>query len=241
MGKEISLFPSYDNVLTTDASESGAGATLKKGNKVIKTWSFNWSTTQSNMSSNRREMIVLLMAYQALWVVRYKNYQFCSNNFETMSQEESQLGWRSNQELQLANEEGSIQSHPTSIRSNTDGSIRISPEPLNDQLLNNQNECTPPRLESIETMSGVPTTNNFAFYPGEDELIQFDEALWVLSVRYYDGRIVWISGPYKGSVHDSNIIRNSGMLENLKPEEKFLAESAYCVISDNLLVPIEVN
>ncbi|KAM9967263.1 hypothetical protein ACTFIR_007503 [Dictyostelium discoideum] len=39
-GKEISLFPSYDYVLTTDASESGAGATLKKGNKTIKTWSF---------------------------------------------------------------------------------------------------------------------------------------------------------------------------------------------------------
>ncbi|KAM9948592.1 hypothetical protein ACTFIT_009790 [Dictyostelium discoideum] len=37
-GKEISLFPSYDYVLTTDASELGAGATLKKGNKVIKTW-----------------------------------------------------------------------------------------------------------------------------------------------------------------------------------------------------------
>ncbi|KAM9954253.1 hypothetical protein ACTFIW_003794 [Dictyostelium discoideum] len=65
-GKEISLFPSYDYVLTTDASESGAGATLKKGNKTIKTWSFQWSTTQSNMSSNRREMLALLMAYQAL-------------------------------------------------------------------------------------------------------------------------------------------------------------------------------
>ncbi|KAM9975309.1 hypothetical protein ACTFIW_010337 [Dictyostelium discoideum] len=66
-GKEISLFPSYDYVLTIDASESGAGATLKKGNKIIKTWSFQWSTTQSNMSSNRREMLELLMAYQALW------------------------------------------------------------------------------------------------------------------------------------------------------------------------------
>ncbi|KAM9974085.1 hypothetical protein ACTFIR_009427 [Dictyostelium discoideum] len=66
-GKEISLFPSYDYVLTTDASESGTGATLKKGNKTIKTWSFQWSTTQSNMSSNRRKMLALLMAYQALW------------------------------------------------------------------------------------------------------------------------------------------------------------------------------
>ncbi|KAM9957091.1 hypothetical protein ACTFIR_003828 [Dictyostelium discoideum] len=49
-----------DYVLTTDASESGAGATLKKGNKTIKTWSFQWSTTQLNMSSNRREMLALL-------------------------------------------------------------------------------------------------------------------------------------------------------------------------------------
>ncbi|KAM9974167.1 hypothetical protein ACTFIR_003883 [Dictyostelium discoideum] len=52
--KEISLFSSYDYVLTTDASESGAGATLKKGKKITKTWSFQWPTTQSNMSSNRQ-------------------------------------------------------------------------------------------------------------------------------------------------------------------------------------------
>ncbi|KAM9997168.1 hypothetical protein ACTFIZ_007907 [Dictyostelium cf. discoideum] len=64
--------------------------------------------------------------------------------------------FNSNQELQLATEEGSIQSHPTSIRSNPYGSICISPEPSNHQLLYNQNECTPPRLESMETMSGVP-------------------------------------------------------------------------------------
>ncbi|KAM9955137.1 hypothetical protein ACTFIW_008801 [Dictyostelium discoideum] len=35
-GKEISLFPSYGHVLTTGTLESGAG------NKVIKTWSFQW-------------------------------------------------------------------------------------------------------------------------------------------------------------------------------------------------------
>ncbi|EAL73829.1 hypothetical protein DDB_G0267184 [Dictyostelium discoideum AX4] len=120
---------------------------------------------------------------------------------ETMPQEESELDWRaysrilqcksrppqssfryesqiidqSNQELQLATEEESVQSHPTSIRSNTDGSVRISPQPSNEQLLNNKNECTPPRLESIEAMSSLPTTHSFAFYPGEDELIQFEE------------------------------------------------------------------
>ncbi|KAM9994400.1 hypothetical protein ACTFIZ_007552 [Dictyostelium cf. discoideum] len=91
--------------------------------------------------------------------------------------DESQI-IQSNQELQLATEERSVQPHPTSIRSNTDGSIRISPEPSNDQLLNNQNECTPPQLESMETMSSVPSTNTFAFYPGEDELIQFDEGFY---------------------------------------------------------------
>ncbi|KAM9997129.1 hypothetical protein ACTFIZ_007913 [Dictyostelium cf. discoideum] len=162
-GKEISLFPSYDYVLTTDASESGAGATLKKGNKVIKTWSFQWSTTQSNMSSNRREMLALLMAYQALWWPDTRTISSVRTNLETMPQEESQLDWRaysrilqcksrppqpyfsdesqiiqSKQELQLATEERSVQPHPTSIRSNIDGSIRISPEPSNDQLLNNQ-------------------------------------------------------------------------------------------------------
>ncbi|KAM9985606.1 hypothetical protein ACTFIZ_000243 [Dictyostelium cf. discoideum] len=188
-GKEISLFPRYDYVLTTDASESGAGATLKKGNKVIKTWSFQWSSTQSNMSSNRWSDTRTISSVRT--------------TLETMPQEESQLDWRaysrilhcksrppqpslrdesqiiqSNQELQLATEERSVQPHPTSIRSNTDGSIRISPEPSNDQLLNNQNECTPPRLESMETMSGVPSTNSFAFYPGEDELIQFEEGFY---------------------------------------------------------------
>ncbi|KAM9945027.1 hypothetical protein ACTFIT_003277 [Dictyostelium discoideum] len=199
-GKEISLFPSYDYVLTTDASESGAGATLKKGNKVIKTW----STTQSNMSSNRREMLALLMAYQALWWSDTGSLSSVRTTLETMPQEESELDWRaysrilqcksrppqpsfrdesqiidqSNQELQLATEEGSVQSHPTSIRSNTDGSVRISPQPSNEQLLNNQNECTPPRLESMEAMSGLSTTHSFAFYPGEDELIQFEEGFY---------------------------------------------------------------
>ncbi|KAM9975640.1 hypothetical protein ACTFIW_005513 [Dictyostelium discoideum] len=52
------------------------------------------------------------------------------------------------------------------------------PEPSNVQLLNNQNECTPPRLESMEAMSGLPTTHSFAFYPGEDELIQFEEGFY---------------------------------------------------------------
>ncbi|KAM9975311.1 hypothetical protein ACTFIW_010339 [Dictyostelium discoideum] len=202
--EEISLFASYDYVLTTDASESGAGATLKKGNKTNKTWSVQWSTTQSNMSSNRRKMLALLMAYQALWWSDTGPISSVRTTLETMPQEESELDWRaysrilqcksrppqpsfrdesqiivqSNQELQLATEEGSVQSHPTSVRSNPNGSVRISPEPSNVQLLNNQNESTPPRLESMEAMSGLPTTHSFAFYPGEDELIQFEEGFY---------------------------------------------------------------
>ncbi|KAM9954735.1 hypothetical protein ACTFIW_003335 [Dictyostelium discoideum] len=92
--------------------------------------------------------------------------------------DESQIIVQSNQELQLATEEGSVQSNPTSVRSNTNGSVRISPEPSNVQLLNNQNECTPPRLESMEAMSGLPTAHSFALYPGENELIQFEEGFY---------------------------------------------------------------
>ncbi|KAM9954220.1 hypothetical protein ACTFIW_003761 [Dictyostelium discoideum] len=112
-------------------------------------------------------------------VVRYRTYHFSiRTTLETMPQE-SDLDWRaysrilqcksrppqpsfrdesqiviqSNQELQLATEERSVQSHQTSDGSNPDGPIRISPEPSNDQLLNNQNECTPPRLESMEAVN----------------------------------------------------------------------------------------
>ncbi|KAM9954324.1 hypothetical protein ACTFIW_003865 [Dictyostelium discoideum] len=120
-GKEISLFPSYDYVLTTDASESGAGTTLKKGNKTIKTWSFQWSTTQSNMSSNRREMLALLMGYQALSYSRI--LQCKSRPPQPTFRDESQIIVQSNQELQLATEERSFQSNPTSVRSNPDGSV----------------------------------------------------------------------------------------------------------------------
>ncbi|KAM9974234.1 hypothetical protein ACTFIR_003950 [Dictyostelium discoideum] len=91
---EISMFPSYDYFLTTDALESGIGATLKKGNKVIKTWSFQWSTTKSNMSSNRREMIALLMASQELWWPYTKSLSSGRTTLEKMHQEESQLDWR---------------------------------------------------------------------------------------------------------------------------------------------------
>ncbi|KAM9975408.1 hypothetical protein ACTFIW_007676 [Dictyostelium discoideum] len=83
------------------------------------------------MSSNRREMIALLMAYQALWWSDTGPISSVRTTLETMPQEESKLDWRaysrilqfksrppqpsfrdelqiivhSNQELQLATEE----------------------------------------------------------------------------------------------------------------------------------------
>ncbi|KAM9975520.1 hypothetical protein ACTFIW_012104 [Dictyostelium discoideum] len=100
------------------------------------------------MSSNRREMLALLMAYQALWWSDTGPINSVRTTLETMPQEESELDWRaysrilqcksrppqpsfrdesqinikSNQELQLETEEGSVQSNPTSVWSNTDGS-----------------------------------------------------------------------------------------------------------------------
>ncbi|KAN0023499.1 hypothetical protein ACTFIV_007885 [Dictyostelium citrinum] len=64
------------------------------------------------------------------------------------------------------------------ILSNSDGSVCIPPQPSNDQLLHNQNECTPTRLESMEAVSSISTSNTFAFCPGEDQLIEFDEGFY---------------------------------------------------------------
>ncbi|EAL73842.1 hypothetical protein DDB_G0267210 [Dictyostelium discoideum AX4] len=137
-----------------------------------------WSNTRS-LSSVRTTLETMPQEESELdWRAYSRILQCKSRPPQPSFRDESQIIDQSNQELQLATEEGSVQSHPTSIRSNTDGSVRISPEPSNEQLLNNQNECTPPRLESMEAMSGLPTTHSFAFYPGEDELIQFEEGFY---------------------------------------------------------------
>ncbi|KAN0022944.1 hypothetical protein ACTFIU_009027 [Dictyostelium citrinum] len=205
-GKEISLFPSFDYVLTTDASESCAGATLKKGNRIINTWSFQWSATQSNMSSNpedsNRQHNNSLVHQSPTWS-NPGSLSPLRTALEAVSKKESQLDWRAHsrilqcqsrppqpscreesqvvedyQELQLATQEGSFQSHPTSVRSNSDGSVCIASQPSNDQLLYNQNECTPTGLESMEAVSSVSTSNTFAFCPGEDQLIEFSEGFY---------------------------------------------------------------
>ncbi|KAN0018540.1 hypothetical protein ACTFIU_011158 [Dictyostelium citrinum] len=71
-----------------------------------------------------------------------------------------------------------VQSHPTSVRSNSDGSVCIVSQPSNVQLLYNQNECTPTRMESMEAVSSVSTSNTFAFCAREDQLIEFHEGFY---------------------------------------------------------------
>ncbi|EAL60313.1 hypothetical protein DDB_G0294344, partial [Dictyostelium discoideum AX4] len=137
-----------------------------------------WSNTRS-LSSVRTTLETMPQEESELdWRAYSRILQCKSRPPQPSFRDESQIIVQSNQELQLATEEGSVQSHPTSIRSNTDGSVRISPQPSNEQLLNNQNECTPPRLESMEAMSGLSTSHSFALYPGEDELIQFEEGFY---------------------------------------------------------------
>ncbi|KAM9972448.1 hypothetical protein ACTFIW_008867 [Dictyostelium discoideum] len=96
------------------------------------------------------------MAYQAIWWSDTRFLGSVRTAMETMPQEESQLDWRAysrilqcksrppqpsfRDESQIIVQKRSVQSNPTSVRSNTDGSVRISPEPSNEQLLNNQNE-----------------------------------------------------------------------------------------------------
>ncbi|KAN0032962.1 hypothetical protein ACTA71_011169 [Dictyostelium dimigraforme] len=150
-GKEISLFPNFDYVLTTDAPESGAGATLKKGNTIIKTWSLQWSSNRLSSNVPKAKQLQTQdpngqhhnsLLHQS---PRWSNSRFIDSLRKTLgttSQEEDHSNWRTHsrflqsesrsplsslrnesqndqkdQELQLATEERSIQSHPTSIRS----------------------------------------------------------------------------------------------------------------------------
>ncbi|KAN0032980.1 hypothetical protein ACTA71_011187 [Dictyostelium dimigraforme] len=132
---------------------------------------------------------------------KWSNSRFINSlrtTLETLSQEENQSNWRTHsrflqcesrspqssfrnepqnsqkdQESQLVTEERSIQWHPTSIRPGSNGLIPISPEPSNDQLLDHKDECPPTRLESMETMPSVSTTNTATFGIGE-EFLKFD-------------------------------------------------------------------
>ncbi|KAM9962824.1 hypothetical protein ACTFIR_005741 [Dictyostelium discoideum] len=144
---------------------------------------YRWKTMPFGLSTTPRIFTMLLR--HVLRMLRYINVSVIAylDNLLIVgsTKEECLSNLKKTMDLlvkQLATEERSVQSNPTSVRSNPDGSVLISPEPSNVQLLNNQNECTPPRLESMEAMSGLPTTHSFAFYPGEDELIQFEEGFY---------------------------------------------------------------
>ncbi|KAN0025784.1 hypothetical protein ACTFIU_000047 [Dictyostelium citrinum] len=144
---------------------------------------------------------------------------------EAVSQEESQLDWRAHhrilqcqcrppqpsgrvesqvveddQELQLATQEGSIQSHPTSVRSNSDGSVCIAPQPSNDQLLYNQNECTPTRLESMEAVS-------------KDQLIEFHEGFYNTDISGVEvSNMVFNDSNSSSSSSTSSVSSSSGYI-----------------------------
>ncbi|KAN0023520.1 hypothetical protein ACTFIV_007906 [Dictyostelium citrinum] len=193
-GKEKSLFSSYDYVPTTDASESGAGATLKKGNKIsshghssgvrpdarsVNGLSSTMSESQQLQTEDSNRQHNNPIVHQSSRWSNPRSISPLRTALEAVSQEkiESQV-IQDNQELQLETQEGGFQSHSTSVRSNSDGSVCISPQPSNDQLLHNQNECTSTRLESMEVVSSISTSNTFAFCPGEDQLIEFDEGFY---------------------------------------------------------------
>ncbi|KAN0023497.1 hypothetical protein ACTFIV_007883 [Dictyostelium citrinum] len=216
-GKEISLFPSYDYILTTDASESDHQDMVipvvndpiehviksSRDARSVNGLSSTMSESQQLQTEDSNRQHNNPFVHQS---PRWSNPRSISplrTALEAVSQEESQLDWRAhsrilqcqsrppqpscrvesqviqdNQELQLETQEGSVQPHSTSVRSNSDGSVCISPQPSNDQLLHNQNERTPTRLESMEAVSSISTSNTFAFCPGEDQLIEFDEGFY---------------------------------------------------------------
>ncbi|KAM9975620.1 hypothetical protein ACTFIW_005493 [Dictyostelium discoideum] len=71
------------------------------------------------------------------WIAYSRILQCKSRPPQPPFRDESQIIIQSNQELRLSTKEGSVQSNPTSVRSNTDRYVRISHEPSFEQLLNN--------------------------------------------------------------------------------------------------------
>ncbi|KAN0018573.1 hypothetical protein ACTFIU_011191 [Dictyostelium citrinum] len=252
-GKEISLFPSYDYVLTTDASESGAGATLKKGMvsdsikhviessrdaRSVNGLPSTLSESQQLQAEDSNRQHNNSLVHQS---PRWSNPGSISplrTTLEAVSQEESQLDWRAHsrilqcqsgppqpscrvqsqvveddQELQLATQERSIQSHPTLVRSNSDESVCIASQPSNDQLLYNQNECTPTRLESMEAVSSVSTSNTFAFCAGEDQLIEFHKGFYNTDISGVEvSNLVFNDSNSSSSSSSSSVSSSSGYI-----------------------------
>ncbi|KAM9957328.1 hypothetical protein ACTFIR_012829 [Dictyostelium discoideum] len=89
------------------------------------------TTTLSYINHQGGQIQDLSVFFEKLWKLCFKKK--VNLIWRAYSRVELQIIVQNNQELQLATEEGNV-------------FIRISPEQSNEQLLNNQNECTPPRL-----------------------------------------------------------------------------------------------
>ncbi|KAN0040727.1 hypothetical protein ACTA71_009065 [Dictyostelium dimigraforme] len=211
-GKEISLFPNFDYVLTTDASESSAGAIPREYNHknlvtpmvirpihhVIKPsgdarfiigLSSNVPKTKQLQTQNSNGQHHHSLLHQS---PRWSNSGFIDSlrtTLETTSQEEDHSNWRTHSgfpqcesrspqssfrnESQVSQKDQKLRLAIEEVF-NSNGLIRITPKPSDHQLLDHKDECPPTRLESMETMSSVSTTNTTAFGIGEDEFLKLD-------------------------------------------------------------------
>ncbi|KAN0025835.1 hypothetical protein ACTFIU_000098 [Dictyostelium citrinum] len=99
------------------------------------------------------------------------------------------------------------------IGSNSDGSVCILSQPSNDNLLHNQNECPPTRLESIEAVSSVSTSNTFAFCAGEDQLIEFHEGFYNTDISGVEvSNLVFDDSNSSSSSSSSSVSSTSGYI-----------------------------
>ncbi|KAN0022952.1 hypothetical protein ACTFIU_009035 [Dictyostelium citrinum] len=252
-GKEISLFPSYDYVLTTDASESGDHQHMvipmvndsiehviesSRDARSVNGLSSTLSESQQLQAEDSNRQHNNSLVHQSPRWSYPGSISPLRTTLEAMSQEESQLDWRAHsrilqcqsrppqpscrvesqvveddEELQLATQEGSVQSHPTSVRSYSDGSVCIASQPSNDQLLHNLNECTPTRLESMEAVSSVSTSNTFAFCAGEHQLIEFHEGFYNTDISGVEvSNLVFDSSNSSPSSSSSSVSSSSGYI-----------------------------
>lgn len=63
------------------------------------------------------------------------------------------------------------------------------------------------------------------FYSGKSErhTLKYEVAVRVNTPF----KIVWVAGPFPGSMHDLTIIRNSGLLQSLEQNERVIGDPAY--------------
>ncbi|KAM9985676.1 hypothetical protein ACTFIZ_012325, partial [Dictyostelium cf. discoideum] len=151
---------------------ANGGATLKKGNKIIKTWSFQWSNkpTKHVFKSSRNVCAVNGVSSTLLETEQLQTKDSNLQHYHSLIHQSP--GWSYTRSIR------SVRTTLEIMPQEENGSIRTSPGPSNDQIFNNQNECTLPHLESKETIPGIHTTKTLTFFPGEDALVQFDKGFY---------------------------------------------------------------